>query len=294
MSAQEPLTKSSAKRMGRGYIASIAMRMFEDRLTLFVAILLGAIVVLVTFAPLFATYDPYAGSVLKRLAPVATEGHFLGTDEGGRDLWSRILYGGRLSLLVGTLPVAIALAVGGTLGMLAGYFRGIINTAIMRTTDVCYAFPSILLAIAIAGVLGSGFRNAVIALSVSFVPPIVRISESVTAQIRHYDYVEAARASGASALTVLRRQILINAIGPLIVYATSLTSISVILAAGMSFLGLGISPPEAEWGSMLNGMRQAIWVQPLNAAIPGAMIFVTSMCFNLLSDGLRRAMSVRA
>jgi peptide/nickel transport system permease protein len=287
-------SQETASRDERGYQASTLARMFNDRFTIAVAAVLAVIVVAVVFAPLFATYDPYAGSVIRRLAPIGTPGHFLGTDEGGRDLWTRMLYGGRLSLLVGTIPVAIALVIGGTLGMLAGYFRGITNMIIMRVTDVCYAFPSILLAIAIAGVLGPGFRNAVIALTISFIPPIVRISESVTAQIRHYDFIEAARSSGASASMVLRKHVLINAIGPVIVYATSLTSISIILAAGMSFLGLGISPPEPEWGSMLNSMRQAIWVQPLNAAIPGVMIFICSMCFNLLSDGLRRAMGVRA
>lgn len=287
-------TSGYPRRYGRKYATSVLFRMFDDYFTVAVAIVLAVIVVGAIFAPLFATYDPYAGSVLRRLAPVGTPGHFLGTDEAGRDLWSRLLYGGRLSLLVGTLPVAIAFVIGGSLGMVAGYFRGSINTIIMRATDVCYAFPSILLAIAIAGVLGPGFRNAVIALTVSFIPPIVRISESVTAQIRHYDFIEAARTSGASAFRVLRTHVVINAIGPVIVYAASLTSISVILAAGMSFLGLGISPPEPEWGAMLNSMRQAIWVQPLNAAIPGVMIFISSMCFNLLSDGLRRAMGVRA
>lgn len=287
-------TSGYPRRYGRKYATSVLFRMFDDHFTVAVAIVLAVIIVGAIFAPLFATYDPYAGSVLRRLAPVGTPGHFLGTDEAGRDLWSRLLYGGRLSLLVGTLPVAIAFVIGGSLGMIAGYFRGSINTIIMRATDVCYAFPSILLAIAIAGVLGPGFRNAVIALTVSFIPPIVRISESVTAQIRHYDFIEAARMSGASAFRVLRTHVVINAIGPVIVYAASLTSISVILAAGMSFLGLGISPPEPEWGAMLNSMRQAIWVQPLNAAIPGVMIFISSMCFNLLSDGLRRAMGVRA
>ena len=163
----------------------------------------------------------------------------------------------------------------------------------MRLTDVLYAFPSILLAIAITGILGAGLQNTILALTISFIPPIVRISESVTTQVRHLDFVEAARASGARPLTIMRYHILNNVLGPILVYATSLISICIILAAGLSFLGLGVTPPSAEWGLMLNNLRQAIWVSPLVAALPGVMIFITSMCFNLMSDGLRQAMDVR-
>jgi peptide/nickel transport system permease protein len=163
----------------------------------------------------------------------------------------------------------------------------------MRSMDVLYAFPSILLAVAICGMLGSGFGNTVLALTITFIPPIVRISESVTTQVRGLDFVEAARTSGASTLTVIRYHILSNVLAPILVYATSLISLSIILSAGLSFLGLGITPPNAEWGLMLNNLRQAIWVDPVIAALPGVMIFVTSMCFNLMSDGLRQAMDVR-
>lgn len=186
-----------------------------------------------------------------------------------------------------------ALCVGGSLGLLAGYSGGMINAIIMRVMDVFYAFPSVLLAIAICGVLGNGFGNAVLALSIVFVPPLTRITETVTAQTRRLDFVEAARASGSTALQVIRHHVLANVLGPVLVYATSLISLSIILAAGLSFLGLGVTPPQPEWGVMLNALRSAIYVQPYVAALPGLMIFATSMCFNLMSDGLRSAMDVK-
>jgi peptide/nickel transport system permease protein len=280
-------------RQGQGYWGRVGRRFLKDRFSLTAGVFLLAIIVLAVFAPVFATYDPYQGSALLRLAPVGTAGHWLGTDEVGRDIWSRMVYGGRLSLLVGVLPVFFALVIGATLGMLAGYMRGAVNTLIMRATDVLFAFPSILLAVAIAGILGAGIQNTLIALTASFVPPIIRITESVTAQVRHLDFVEAARASGAGPFLIIRHQIVPNVLGSVVVYATSLVSVSIILSSGLSFLGLGVSPPYAEWGLMLNNLRQAIWTQPLTAALPGVMIFATSMSFNLLSDGLRRAMDVK-
>lgn len=276
-----------------GYWLSVRRRLRGDWLTLVVAAVLLATIGAVLLAPVLAPYDPYSGSILHRLAPVGTPGHWLGTDETGRDMWTRLLYGGRLSLLAGIAPVVIALAVGGTLGIVAGYAGGLANTLIMRAMDTLYAFPSVLLAIAICGILGSGLLNSILALAAIFIPPVVRISESVTAQVRVLPFVEAARASGASGLQVIRHHVISNVLGTILVYATSLFSLSIILASGLSFLGLGVSPPNAEWGLMLNSLRQAIYVQPLVAALPGAMIFLTSMCFNLLSDGLRSAMDVR-
>ena len=156
----------------------------------------------------------------------------------------------------------------------------------MRTIDVFYAFPSVLLAIALSGALGAGILNSIVSLTIVFIPQIARVAESVTTQVRNLDYVEAARAAGAGALTIVRVHVLGNVLGPIFVYATSLISVSMILASGLSFLGLGAKPPEPEWGLMLNTLRTAIYVQPMVAALPGAMIFITSISFNLL---LRRA-----
>jgi peptide/nickel transport system permease protein len=276
-----------------GYWQNVARRLARDPVTIAVSLVLFGIVGISVFAPLVTSGQPFAGSVLHRLAPIGTPDHWLGTDEGGRDLWTRLCYGGRLSLLAGIVPVTAALCVGGGLGLLAGYAGGRVNTIVMRLMDVFYAFPSVLLAIAICGVLGNGFGNAVLALSIVFIPPLTRITETVTAQTRRLDFVEAARASGSSAAQVIRHHVLANVLGPVLVYATSLISVSIILAAGLSFLGLGVTPPQPEWGVMLNALRSAIYVQPYVAALPGAMIFITSMCFNLMSDGLRSAMDVK-
>ena len=278
---------------GKSYWTRVRERLLADRLTVAVSTLLLIIIVMVLAAPVFATHDPTVGSVMARLKSPGYQGHWLGTDEVGRDLWSRILYGGRYSLICGVVPVFLALLIGGSLGLTAGFFGGVVNSVIMRSMDVLYAFPSILLAVAICGMLGSGIGNTILALTVTFIPPMVRISETVTSQVRGYEFVEAARASGARPLSIIHFHILNNVLGPILVYATSLISISIILAAGLSFLGLGVTPPDTEWGLMLNNLRQAIWVNPLVAALPGAMIFITSMCFNLMSDGMRSAMDVR-
>jgi peptide/nickel transport system permease protein len=164
---------------------------------------------------------------------------------------------------------------------------------IMRTVDIFYAFPSILLAIAISGTLGAGLVNAIVSLTIVFIPPIARVTESVTTQVRSLDYVDAARASGAGNFTIIRVHVLSNVLGPVFIYATSLISVSIIIASGLSFLGLGVEPPEPEWGLMLNTLRQSIYVTPWVAALPGVMIFMTSLSFNLLSDGLRSAMDVK-
>jgi peptide/nickel transport system permease protein len=276
-----------------GYWKSVRQRLAHDPVTIAVSLVLLAIVFISLGAPLVTHYDPYVGNVLTRLKPIGTPGHWLGTDETGRDLWTRLCYGGRLSLLAGILPVTISLVVGGFLGILAGYAGGLVGTLIMRTMDVFYAFPSILLAIAICGLLGNGLSNSILALAVVFIPPMVRITETVTTQARQLDFVEAARASGTTTLQVIRHHVLANVLGPILVYATSLISVSIILSAGLSFLGLGVTPPQAEWGLMLNSLRQAIYVQPYVAALPGLMIFMTSMCFNLMSDGFRSAMDVK-
>jgi peptide/nickel transport system permease protein len=276
-----------------GYWRAVARRLGRDPITIAVTAILLAIILMAIFAPLVAPLDPYAGGVLSRLKPIGTPGHWLGTDETGRDLWTRLVYGGRLSLIAGVAPVAISLLIGSFLGIVAGYTGGFVGNLIMRVMDVLYAFPSILLAIAICGLLGNGLTNSILALSIVFIPPMCRIAESVTTQTRHLDFVEAARASGTTTMQIIRHHILANVLGTIMVYATSLISLSIILSAGLSFLGLGVTPPNAEWGLMLNSLRQAIYVQPLVAALPGLMIFVTSMCFNLMSDGFRSAMDVR-
>jgi peptide/nickel transport system permease protein len=277
----------------RGYWAMVGIRLSRDKVSVACAAILLLIILASIFAPLLAPHDPAAGSVFKRLAPIGTEGYLLGSDELGRDMLSRLLYGGRVSLFVGLFPVLGALIIGGGAGIVAGYVGGRTNMAIMRVMDVFYAFPSVLLAVAISGALGGGFANVLISLTLILIPPITRVAESVTTQIRAYDFVDAARASGARTGRIIRVHVLGNVLGAIFIYATSLISFSIIVASGLSFLGLGVSPPTADWGLMLSTLRQAIWTNPYVAALPGVMIFVTSLCFNLLSDGLRSAMDMR-
>src|SRR5215469_15231461 len=194
---------------------------------------------------------------------------------------------------MGILPVALGTLIGGAFGMVAGYFGGRINMVIMRGMDVFFAFPSVLLAVAISGSLGGGMRNQLITLTIVLVPPLCRVAETATAQVRAMDFIDAARASGAPAGSILAHHVMVNVLSPILVYASTLVSASILLASGLSFLGLGVSPPTPDWGLMLSTLRQSIYVQPLVCAIPGLAIFITSICCNLVSDGLRAAMDVR-
>jgi peptide/nickel transport system permease protein len=277
----------------RTYVQTVIRSLLRDPFTVACIVLLAAIVLSAVFAPWLGLPDPTESSATNRLQPVGTPGHLLGTDELGRDMLSRLVHAGRLSLAMGLIPVVAALFVGGTLGLIAGFAGGRINMLIMRVTDVFYAFPSILLALGIAGSLGPGVANVVLAITIVFVPQLTRITESATTQIRSMDFVDAARATGVGTTAIVRVHVLRNVIGPILVYATSLISLGILIAAGLSFLGLGASPPAAEWGLMLNTLRQSIFVAPMIAVLPGLMIFLTSMCFNLISDGLRSALDVR-
>ena len=283
----------AAPRPERGYWGGVRLRLSRDKVTLAFGALLLLMLLAILAAPLLSPHDPYQTSMIRRLKPAGFPGYPLGTDELGRDLLTRLLYGGRLSWYIGITPVVIAFGIGGLLGVIAGFAGGWLNMAIMRTTDVFYAFPSVLLAVAISGALGTGIFNAILALTIVFIPQMIRVAEAVTTGVRNLDYVEAARATGAGRLTIVRVHVLPNVLGPIFVYATSLISVSMILASGLSFLGLGTRPPEAEWGLMLNTLRTAIYTQPINAMLPGLCIFMTSICFNMVSDGLRSAMDVR-
>jgi len=277
-----------------GYWANVWRRFRRDPVAIGAGVVILLLILAAIFAPYIAPQDPYRGVTLRRLRPPGTEGYPLGTDELGRDMLSRLIYGGRLSLFMGVTPVFMALFAGSVIGILAGYVGGWLNTILMRTIDILFAFPSVLLAIALSGALGAGIVNGLISLTVVFIPPIARVAESVTTAVRGRDYVEAARASGAGSFTIIRAHVLSNVLGPIFVYSMSLIAVSMILASGLSFLGLGVKPPEPEWGLMLNTLRTAIYTQPLLCALPGIMIFITSISFDLLTDGLRSAMDIKA
>ncbi len=277
----------------RSYWASVAWRLRHDWITMGFGLVVLAIVLAAIAAPLLTEFSPYQQSIIGRLKPFGWRGHTLGTDELGRDMLSRLVYGGRISLVMGLAPVLVATLVGGTLGVIGGFAGKVANAAIMRTMDVFYAFPSILLAVAISGAMGGGVTNGIISLSLVFIPAMCRIAETATSQVKNLDYIEAARASGAGSLAIIRHHVLGNVLGPVFIYASSLVSVSILLASGLSFLGLGVQPPEPDWGLMLSTLRQSIYVDPVGCALPGVAIFITSICFNLLSDGVRAAMDVR-
>jgi peptide/nickel transport system permease protein len=250
------------------------------------------LILLAIWGPLVAgnTTD---GQIRDRLLGIGQGGHLLGTDGQGRDLFRRVLAGARPSMLSGLLPVLIAGLVGSALGIAAGLAGRAVHATVMRTLDVFYAFPAVLLAIAIAGALGSGTTNTVISLAVVLIPPIARIAETETMRMRELDYMEAARASGASWPTIALRQVL-PAVGPvLIVYCTTLVGLALVFAGGLSFLGLGVAPPAPEWGQMIQDQRQYMLVAPSVALVPAIVIFIASMVFNLLGDALRDLLDVK-
>lgn len=281
---------SSVKK--QSYWLDMIRNFVRDPVGLIAACIIVALLILAIFGSFLAPKDPFATDMIQRLKPIGSSGFILGSDDLGRDMLSRLMVGARLSLFMGITPVVIAFFIGGSIGILAGYVGGKTNTIIMRIIDVFYAFPSVLLAIALSGALGAGIGNALLSLTLVFIPSVARISESVTAGVKNMDYVDAAKATGASNFRIIRLQILNNVIGPIFVYSTGLISVCLILASGLSFLGLGVRPPQPEWGLMLNDLRNAIYIQPAIAALPGVMIFITSMSFNVLSERLRAAMSL--
>ena len=277
----------------RSYWQMVGFRLRHDPVTLFFGVLILLIIAAAVFAPWLAPKDPLATSMINRLKPIGYKDFILGTDELGRDIFSRLLWGGQSSLLMGLLPVALALLIGGGLGVVAGFMGGAVNMVIMRIMDVFYAFPSILLAVAISGAMGGGMLNGMLSLTIVFIPPLCRVAETATTQVRGLDFVEAARASGASTLSMIYTHILGNVLAPVFVYASGMVSVSILIASGLSFLGLGVAPPTPDWGLMLSTLRQAIYVNPIVCALPGVAILVTSLSFNMVSDGLRQAMDVK-
>lgn len=242
--------------------------------------------------PLFVG-NPNAGETGNRLLSLGTDGHLLGTDGQGRDVFTRLVVGTRLSLMAGLVPVLFAALVGTVLGVSAGMGKPWLHRLIMRTLDVFYAFPAVLLAIAIAAALGSGISNAIIALAVILVPPVARVAETETRRLIDLDYMEAARASGATGRAIALRQVLPNVAPPIVVYCTALIGLSIVYAAGLSFLGLGVAPPTAEWGLMVSDHTQYIYSNPVLAVIPAVAILIASVAFNVLGDGLRDYLDVR-
>ena len=265
----------------------MSKRWGRNRLALLALIVLVGVVLAACLAPYLPLADPDAVDTVQRLKPPLTPGHPLGTDEFGRDLLSRLVWGARVSLLAGTATAAAAMLIGVLLGVLSGYYAGWPETVIMRLTDILMAFPYILLAIAIVAGLGPGLRNAMIAIAIVGFPIYTRLVRGIVLSVRGHEFVEAARALGSTDWLILARHIVPQLLSPVIVAFSLDVGAKILATAGLSFLGLGTQPPTADWGSMLATGRQFVILSPHVVLLPGLAIFVIVLALNLVGDALR-------
>src|SRR5690554_1713890 len=275
------------------FLTSPAMKRFlRNRMAVLGLIIIVLLILMAVLAPVITPAPPAAQNLRERLQPPSTE-HWFGTDEYGRSVFSRVVYGARVSLLTGTIPVLVAGVIGTLLGLLAGFYRGWLDSVLMRLMDVLLAFPSILLALAIVGTLGPGLTNAVIAVAIVSIPEYARIVRSVVLGAREEEFVQAATALGARSPRKMFKHILPTALGPLSVQASLAVGYAVLSLAGLSFLGLGIQPPAADWGEMLNRGRDFLPDSSWLLVFPGLAISLTVLAFNLVGDGIRDALDPR-
>ncbi|MBB5042428.1 nickel transporter permease [Shinella fusca] len=278
-------------RLGRAYVAW--RRFTANRLAVIgLAIILG-LIVLAVFAPVLAPHSPYVGDLANARLMTPGPGHWLGTDDQGRDILSRLIYGSRLTLQVVVLVAVIAAPIGLLVGTVAGYAGGWVDAVLMRITDIFLAFPKLVLALAFVAALGPGIGNAIIAIAITSWPPYARIARAETLTVRNSDYILAVRLMGASPWRIVLRHIMPLCISSLIVRVTLDMAGIILTAAGLGFLGLGAQPPLPEWGAMIASGRRFILDQWWVAAMPGFAILIVSLGFNLLGDGLRDALDPR-
>ncbi|GGE29032.1 diguanylate cyclase [Pullulanibacillus camelliae] len=266
--------------------------MISSKTSLIGLILIVLLILVALFASFLAPHDPTQGDLFSRYKS-PSGAHWLGTDELGRDILSRLIYGSRISIQVGLIAVGIALVIGTFLGAISGFFGKWLDMLVMRVIDILMAFPSILLAIAIVAVMGKGLTNTMIAVGIVGIPQFARIVRSSVLSVKESEYIEAARAGGARQFRVLFRHVLPNCMAPIIVQTTLSIGTAILDAAGLSFLGLGVQPPKPEWGAMLDAGRAALQTAPWVVIFPGLAILITVLGFNLLGDGLRDAFDPR-
>lgn len=279
-----PMSRRHAK------LASLYQNWLQFRgnpMAMFGFLILVALVLIAAFAPLISPYDPFLQELGNRLKPPGDVGHLLGTDSLGRDVLSRLIYGARITLYIVTLVAIIAPLVGLLVGTVAGYTGGFIDVILMRITDIFLAFPRLVLALAFVAALGAGIENAVLAISLTAWPPYARIARAETLTIRNSDYIHAVRLQGAGAMRIITKHIWPLCISSLIIRVTLDMAGIILAAAGLGFLGLGAQPPSPEWGAMVSDGRKFILDHWWVATIPGVAIFIVSLAFNLLGDGLR-------
>ena len=265
----------------------------RNRLAVLGLVIVLGLIVVAAFAPWIATHDPHAQDLTRRLLPPGSQGHWFGTDEFGRDTFSRLVYGARITLMIVVLVAAIAAPIGLLVGTAAGYLGGWVDAVLMRVTDVFLAFPSLILALAFVAALGPGIENAIIAIALTSWPPYARIARAETITIRNSDYIAVARMQGARTARILWAYIMPLCVASLVVRVTLDMAGIILTAAGLGFLGLGAQPPMAEWGAMISAGRRYVLDQWWVATIPGIAIIVVSLAFNLLGDGLRDVLDPR-
>ena len=267
-------------------------RLLRDKLAIAGMVIIGLFVFAAVFAPLLAPYDPTSQTILQRRQPPSRV-HWMGLDEVGRDILSRIIYGARVSLQIGLLSVSMAIVVGAALGAIAGFVGGWADNLIMRLMDILLAFPGLLLAIAVVSILGPGLMNMLYAIAFVSIPTYARIMRASVLAVKEQEFVLAARAVGVPTGRILWREILPNSITPVLVAGTLGIATAILDAAGLSFLGLGARPPTPEWGSMLGEGRGSVFTAPHIVLFPGLAIMLNVLGFNLLGDGLRDALDPR-
>jgi peptide/nickel transport system permease protein len=272
--------------------SAVWRRLLRHRLAVAGALIVAGLVLVAVLAPVLAPHDPIAQELGNAFRPSSRD-HPLGTDEFGRDILSRIIYGTRVSLLVGVVSVLIGLTIGAAAGLLSGYADGVFDVAVSGVMDVLLAVPGVLLAIAIVAVLGPGLLNVMVAVGISSVPVFARLARGSVLTVKETEFIEAVRAVGGTTGRVLLRHILPNIAAPLFVMASLYMASALLTAAGLSFLGLGAQPPVPEWGAMLSRGREYLRSAPHIATYPGIAIFVAVMGFNFLGDGLRDALDPR-
>ncbi len=286
-SARRPLSQQQPRSAGMGRL--LVRELLHNWLAIASLAFLSFIIIVAIAAPLIAPYSPHEQSLKDRLeAP--SRAHIMGTDDLGRDTFSRLVYGARVSLFIATVGTLGAVILGTFLGLVSGFFGGWTDEAIMRVVDITFAFPGVLFAILIVSVLGPGLWNLIIALIFFGAPTLSRIVRGSVLSLKNQDFIEASRSMGAGPSRILFRHILVNCVAPIIVYATLGIAISILIAAGLGFLGLGAQPPTPEWGSMLSDARKQMRLSPWMSIFPGTAIFFTVLALNIIGDAARDAL----